>query len=235
MSSLNPTAATTTHNALDRDAGSRTTAAPPTTTYFAFDFHIFLTALPRLVFTLNIPLFYESRGRGPDFGLQGAISTWKAVRAFAALLLGVMVSALFKASARAGTSFWFFGCSSAMLAFIGLAHSNILIFYFSRDPLQLVDDQNAEALSFSFHSIWDLFALPAIWTTWSFMTFIISTIIAIIHPDVLRGNPNGPELAKPITRSLDPGQTILILLFCVSIISFVVSSLHLHRLVPSFA
>ncbi|KAF8635485.1 hypothetical protein AX17_003875 [Amanita inopinata Kibby_2008] len=154
--------------AVARTAATTTAAIPTIATGSTRTLHrvlAFLSNLLIIIFTFNIPTFYASRGQGGGLGLQGAVTTWKIVRTFAAILLVVMASVLFRVSPFAGTSFWFFNCSSAILAFMGLLHSNVLLVYFARDT-QLAHGQSAEALSFSFYSIWSLFSLPAIWTTW---------------------------------------------------------------------
>ncbi|KIL54574.1 hypothetical protein M378DRAFT_18757 [Amanita muscaria Koide BX008] len=161
--------------------------------------------------TLNIPSFHASLGRNlGGLGIRAAISVWKAVRTIDSLLVAALMAMLFKADAQVTTSFWFFCCCSLLQAVIGLISSTILIIYFSSYPINNdhVDVGIVPQLNFLSWSVWDLFSVPSIWTSWSILTFTITLLINIGCPTTLNGGVDNNDTTY---SSLDSARTLLYL------------------------
>ncbi|KIL56793.1 hypothetical protein M378DRAFT_172380 [Amanita muscaria Koide BX008] len=131
---------------------------------------------------------------------------------------------LFKA---ATTSFWFFCCCSLLQAVIGLISPTLLIIYFSAYPTNNEHIEAVDQLDFLFWSVWDLFSVPSIWTSWSILTFTVTLLINVARPSTLDVgvDGNGTDYS-----SLDFARTLLVVLICVSAVFFAFFLFHLRHL-----
>ncbi|KAF8623330.1 hypothetical protein AX15_006408 [Amanita polypyramis BW_CC] len=202
-----------------------------------------LCAISFVTFTLGIPYFHASvTGRGPALELPPAVIAWKAVRTFDSILLAALMAALFKASAGVNVAFWFFVCWSMVQAVMGLISSTILIMFFSghyrvcifsvllhaQKPMYVNIKHgylgDVAGSTFLCWNIWDLFAVPSIWTTWSVITLVIALIINVARPNIVQTN-----IGIIYNDQLGAAQIILLVLISVSLMFFVFFILYLRR------
>ncbi|KIL56789.1 hypothetical protein M378DRAFT_172378 [Amanita muscaria Koide BX008] len=183
-----------------------------------------------MIFTLNIPTFHASLGRiSGGLGIRPAISVWKAVRTLDSLLVAVLIAVLFKADTLATPSFWFLCSCSLLQAVIGLISSTALIIYFSAYPTNN-DDVEVGAvlqLKFLFWSVWDLFSVPSIWTSWSVVTFTITLLINVACPTTLNGVV---DVDATDYSNLESARALFVVLICVSAVFFGFFLFHLRHL-----
>ncbi|KAF8350414.1 hypothetical protein F5887DRAFT_939086, partial [Amanita rubescens] len=184
------------------------------------------TAFLVTILTLGIPAFYASvtRVTSSTLDLKTAVRVWEAVRNFDSILLAALVAALFKEPIYA--TYWFFITCSLLQAGMGLICSTILIICFSGDLGHDGYSLEVDKLSFSFWTIWDLFSVPAIWTVWAALTFIVALIIDagvpnIVQNDCVNGNHDSDFIAA---------RVILYLFICLLTVRFAFFMLHLRRI-----
>ncbi|KIL56794.1 hypothetical protein M378DRAFT_16758 [Amanita muscaria Koide BX008] len=182
------------------------------------------------IFTLNIPTFHASLSRiSGSLGISAAISIWKAVRTLDSLLVAALIAVLFKADAQVTTSFWFFCSCSLLQAVNGMISSTALIVYFSAYPTNNEHVEAVDQLDFLFWSVWDLFSVPSIWTSWSILTFTITLVINVARPTTLDGSIDGRGNGADYS-SLYSARTLLVALISVSVVFFVFFLFHLRHL-----
>ncbi|PFH51705.1 hypothetical protein AMATHDRAFT_39981 [Amanita thiersii Skay4041] len=162
-----------------------------------------------VIFTLHIPSFYAARwehfiqGDQPVQGLRYSLGTWKALRAFATLLLASMLTGLLRANADTGTLFRLFTTCSVILASMSVITSTMLIICFSQYPGGFTRE-NIDAMRFLLWNVWDLCAMPAIWTFWSMIAAIISIVDAVADPGIFQNNATShPDCYYTVGRFSD--------------------------------
>ncbi|KAF8726153.1 hypothetical protein AX14_008038 [Amanita brunnescens Koide BX004] len=178
------------------------------------------------ILTLGMPAFHASlatKVTNSALDLKAAVRAWEAVRNFNSGLLASLVAALFKESTHA--IYWFFIACSLLQASMGLVYATILIICFSGHLEHDGYSVDVDKLTFSFWTIWDLFSLPAIWTVWAALTFIIALIVDAVAPNIVQHECAGSNHDSLFTAA----KVMLSLFICLAAVRFGFFMLHLRR------